>query len=106
MWWSIRRVGLWAAPGVLASVVALAIVGCGSSSDTADRSATHAYLQAAYVYEQAAVANVPATRTAFEALASRLGRECPGVMAGTEDLRGSSSSFARRVGESKPRTNS
>jgi hypothetical protein len=100
MWRSIRRVGLWAAPGVLASVVALAIAGCGSSSDTADRSATHAYLQAAYVYEQAAVANVPALRTAAIRFASKLGKECPGVMAGTEDLRGSSRSFARRVGES------
>ncbi len=41
------------AAGVLASVVALAVVGCGSSSDTADKSATQAYLQATHGDESA-----------------------------------------------------
>jgi hypothetical protein len=86
---------------VLASIVALALVGCGGSSDTADKRATHAYLQAAYSYEQMAMTNIPAVHTAAIRFANKLGSECPGVMAGTEDMQGSSRSFARQVGESR-----
>ncbi len=47
-----------------------------------DRAATRAYLQARYAYEQALVASAPASVAAVEGLASSLGGECPGVLAG------------------------
>jgi hypothetical protein len=47
-----------------------------------DRAATLALLEARYTYEQSLLASAPASRAAAEGLASRLGGECPGVLAG------------------------
>src|ERR1700733_14384147 len=47
-----------------------------------DRAATRALFEARYTYEQALLASAPASRVATEGLASGLGGECPGVLAG------------------------
>jgi hypothetical protein len=47
-----------------------------------DRAATRAYLQARYAYEQALVADAPASNAAVERFAGSLAGECPGVLAG------------------------
>jgi hypothetical protein len=84
----------------IAFIVSLA----SASGDSKNKASTHAYLQAAYVYEQSRLANVGATKTTLEGLASRIGGECQNVLAGAppESSRGgSSASFARAVAESK-----
>jgi hypothetical protein len=57
-----------------------AFAGAGVTSQ--DRAATRALLEARYTYEQALLASVPASRAATEGLASSLGGECHGVLAG------------------------
>ncbi len=47
-----------------------------------DRAATHALLEARYVYEQALLAAAPASVVAEEGFVGALGGECPGVLAG------------------------
>ncbi len=46
-----------------------------------DRAATHAYLQARYVYDKAQLASSKESHAAVEAVGSRLAGECPGVLA-------------------------
>lgn len=70
-----------------------------SSVSPADIAATHAYLQAAYTYEQAVVANAGASKAAFESTASTIGAECPGVLANAPPQR-----FALFAGPQSPRT--
>jgi hypothetical protein len=50
-----------------------------------DRAATRALLEAKYTYEQSLLATAPASKAAAEGLASSLGGECPGVLAGAPD---------------------
>ena len=57
-----------------------AFAGAGVTSQ--DRAATRALLEARYTYEQALLASAPASRAATEGLASSLGGECSGVLAG------------------------
>jgi len=54
----------------------------GAGVTPQDRAATRALLEARYTYEQALLAGAPASRAAAEGLASSLGGECPGVLAG------------------------
>jgi hypothetical protein len=49
---------------------------------TGDRASTHAYLQAEYEFDLAVIGAAPQSRAAVESLATRLGGECPGVLAG------------------------
>jgi hypothetical protein len=73
-----------AALGVLL-LAAVAMPGAAGASvrvDPRDRAATHAYLVATYDYAKALLANASASRASFEAMASRIGGECPGVLAG------------------------
>ncbi len=51
-----------------------------------DRIATRRYLEAKLTYERAAAAGASASKADVEALASRLGGECPGVVAGAPKL--------------------
>lgn len=46
-----------------------------------DRAATHAYLQARYVYDKAQLASAKESHAAVEAVGSRLAGECPAVLA-------------------------
>lgn len=87
---------------VLAGVLAL-VAFTGGSGGSADRAITHAYLQAAYAYERAMAANAVAGQAAVQRFASRLGRECGGVMARApkDEESGSSIFSARRLGESR-----
>jgi hypothetical protein len=57
-----------------------AFAGAGVTSQ--DRAATRALLEARYTYEQALLASAPVSRAATEGLASSLGGECAGVLAG------------------------
>jgi hypothetical protein len=91
---------------VLAAVVAgvLAYVSpAAASAEPGDVAATDTYLTAVNAYEQAALANAPASLAAVEGLAGTIGAECPGVLMGAppESPPGSYTSFARHVGESK-----
>jgi len=55
-----------------------------------DRAATRSYLRAVYAYEKSLVSSMASSKAAVEALASRLGTECPGVLAGApRESRGS-----------------
>lgn len=65
--------------GVGSTYVATALA---SAAAPRDRAATHAYLSAVYTYEQTLLANLPASTAAGEALANKVGAECPGVLAG------------------------
>jgi hypothetical protein len=101
-WRGHRRVWLTGGSAVVVvGVLAYVILSGGGASGARDRAATYSYLAAGYADEQAVIANRPATMRAFESLERRIVGECAGVMAGREDERGSSRSFARRVGESK-----
>jgi len=60
-----------------------AFAGTGVTSQ--DRAATRALLEARYTYEQSLLATAPASKAAAEGLASSLGGECPGVLAGAPD---------------------
>jgi hypothetical protein len=73
--------------GALAqSLLALALLPSATAARThvtpQDRAATHAYLEAQYEFAKARLAVAPAATAAVEALALRVGRECPGVLAG------------------------
>jgi len=60
-----------------------AFAGTGVTSQ--DRAATRELLEARYTYEQSLLATAPASKAAAEGLASSLGGECPGVLAGAPD---------------------
>jgi len=75
-----RRTGACVALLVVALVSA--ILPASVSATSADAAATEAYLTAVYTYEQTVVANTPKSLAAVEALSSRLGGECPGVLHG------------------------
>jgi hypothetical protein len=86
-----KRVGLarvlWT---VLATLFLLALAvptGAFASArvTSQDRAATRALLEAKYTYEQSLLATAPASKAAAEGLASSLGGECPGVLAGAPD---------------------
>jgi hypothetical protein len=75
---------LWIGLGVFLLLALAAPTGAfaGAGVTSQDRAATRALLEARYTYEQALLASAPASRAATEALASSLGGECPGVLAG------------------------
>ena len=83
-----KRVGLarvlWIGLAVLFLPALAAPTGsfAGAGVTSQDRAATRALLEARYTYEQALLASAPASRAATEGLASSLGGECPGVLAG------------------------
>jgi hypothetical protein len=75
----------------------------GAFASSADTTATRAYLQAGYAWNQAVAANLPASRAATEGFADRLGGECAGILTGAPT--GSSSpGGARQFGEFKRET--
>lgn len=87
-----------------AVVAALAVVAVGAAADmtaaaparksaatpgtaaSRDRAATLQYLRAKLSYEKAVVAAAPASREAVEALADRLGSECPNLATGIKEM--------------------
>jgi hypothetical protein len=103
---SVRRTRLAASVtttcAVAAGVLACVVPSAGSAG-SGDVAATDSYLTAVDAYEHAALANAPASAAAFEALAGSIGAECAGVLKGVppEGSQGSSTSFARQIGEAK-----
>jgi len=81
-----------------------------TASTPADRAAVHAYLLDMYAYAQAITEAAPAAVGAYEAAASRVAGECPGVFAGAPQETGivAASSIpsrtARQRGEEKRRS--
>jgi hypothetical protein len=75
---------LWVGLAVLFLPALAAPTGAFASAPVTsqDRDATRALLEARFTYEQALLASAPASRAATEGLASGLGGECPGVLAG------------------------
>ncbi len=69
-----------------------------------DRAATKTYVQAIYAWGQAAVANLPASSTAFDELASRIEAECPGVAAKALPPETGEGQTARQFGERMRKT--
>ena len=73
--------------GLAAALLLLSVTMCGLPApagarvSAADRAATKTYVEAVYTWEQAAVANLPASGTAFDEFAGRIQAECPGVVA-------------------------
>jgi hypothetical protein len=71
-----------------------------------DAAATRAYLEAGYTYEQAVVANLPASKAAAEGYANKIGSECPGALASAQaaehaDLGGGARQFGESIRESE-----
>ncbi len=90
---------------VLTVAPAPALAAAASSGDSAS---THAYLTAAYAYDQASVANLASSKATFEGLANTLASECAGVLAGVPPQRfdtppGGPPQTARGLGEARRR---
>lgn len=105
-----RRMGLvvsvivaCAALAVVAGVPAWGIPPAAISAESGDAAATDAYLTDVDAYEQAALANSAVSLAAVEGAAGSIDAGCAGVLKGVSPERssGSSTSFARQVGESK-----
>jgi hypothetical protein len=73
------RIALVVLAGAVSTCASTALA---SSAASRDRAATRAFLSALYAYERSLVADAPASTAAVEALASKIGGECPGVLAG------------------------
>jgi hypothetical protein len=86
-----RGEGNWlravALAGVLMAVTASNAGAAKMPVKPQDRAATDAYLTAEYEYVKAVAASTTASMSAGEALAKRLGGECPGVLAGAPGKR-------------------
>jgi hypothetical protein len=80
------RIGTYATLLVVCAFLAVPSV----SFAQADRAAVRAYLVAISEYEGVVFANVGEAKGNYEALASRIGSECPGVLAGSRIHRGRS----------------
>jgi hypothetical protein len=67
---------------LLALALATSPASARASASTENASATHAYLVATNMFEEAELRNLSQSSTALEATAARISGECPGVLAG------------------------
>jgi hypothetical protein len=75
-----------ARPALVAlTAVALACLPAAAQATSADRAATDAYLHASYSLQLAVADSAPEDQAAADAALSKLGGECPGVLAGTPE---------------------